>query len=128
MTTADATGVTAVDELVGWSVAAVAIATALALLWRVGRVLLRVLRRWDEIADDWSGTPARPGVPARPGLLERVTSIEESQACMATCLDGIDRRVQRIEVEVQPNGGASMRDALTRVDRRTARLTPEGEE
>jgi hypothetical protein len=100
----------------------------LALLWRIARGVLRGLRRLDEMADDWSGTPARPGVPARPGLLERVEQIEEGQAAMSGCLDGIDRRVQRIEVEVQPNGGASMRDAVNRVDRRTARLTPEGEE
>jgi hypothetical protein len=114
VTTADTTGVAAVDSLVVWSVAAVAIAAGLALLWQIARGVLRGLRRLDEMADDWSGTPARPGVPARLGVLER--------------LDGIDRRVQRIEYEVLPNGSSSMRDAVDRTDRRTARLTPEGEE
>jgi hypothetical protein len=128
VTATETTGVAAVDSLVVWSIAAVAIAGLAALLWRIGRAVWRVVRRVDEIADDWAGTPARPGVPARPGLLERVTAIESGQAGMADCLDGIGRRVQRIEHEVMPNGSASMRDAVDRVDRRTARLTPEGEE
>lgn len=128
MTATESTGITAVDSLVGWSIAAVTIAAGLTLAWRAGRVVLRVLRRLDDIADDWKGTPARPGVPGRPGLLERMTAIEERTGCMADCLDGIGRRVQRIESEVRPNGGSSMRDAVNRVDRRTARLTPEGEE
>lgn len=128
VTATETTGVGAVDSLVVWSVAAVAIAAGLALVWRAGRALLRVLRRLDEIAEDWQGTPARPGVPARPGLLERVTSIEESQACMADCLDGIGRRVVRIEYEMHPNDGASFRDAMNRVDARTARLSPGGGE
>lgn len=129
MTTAsDTTGIGAVDSLVVWSITAVTIAAGLALVWRAGRALLRLVRRLDDIADDWKGTQGRPGVPGRLGLLERVTAIEERTGCMADCLDGIDRRVQRIEGEVLSNGGASMRDAVDRTDRRTARLTPEGEE
>lgn len=128
VTATESTGVTAIDSLVGWSIAAAAITAGLALVWRAGRALLRLVRRLDDIADDWKGTQGRPGVPARPGLLERMTAIEERTGCMADCLDGIDRRVQRIEGEVLANGGASMRDAVDRTDRRTARLTPEGEE
>lgn len=124
VTATDSTGVAAVDSIVVWSVAAVAIAAGLALVWRAGRALLRVLRRLDEIAEDWQGAPARPGVPARPGLLERVTAIEERTACMAECQDEMSRRVARIEYEMQPNDGASFRDAMNRVDARTARLSP----
>ncbi|MGA5764466.1 hypothetical protein [Nonomuraea bangladeshensis] len=65
------------------------------------RILARILGRVDEIADDWNGTPARPGVEARPGVMERLKAIE---------------------AQLLPNGGASTRDAINRVERTVARL------
>ncbi|MDH6111908.1 hypothetical protein P3T36_006909 [Kitasatospora sp. MAP12-15] len=89
------TGVIGVDVLVIWSAAAVAIAGLLALLWRAVRALVRLVGRMDEVIDDWQGTPSRPGVPGRLGVMARL---------------------DRIEHELHPNSGASLRDALDRVE------------
>ncbi|MEW2631775.1 hypothetical protein AB0903_08980 [Streptomyces sp. NPDC048389] len=98
----ESTGVPAVDSLVVWSLAAVAICAGLGLLWRLVRGVRRIATRVDDFVDDWQGTPPRPGVPGRAGVMER--------------LDGIEARVTRIEHEVRPNSGLSMRDAVDRVD------------
>ncbi|MCZ4604762.1 hypothetical protein O3S80_13625 [Streptomyces sp. Lzd4kr] len=107
----ESTGITAVDRAVIWSVASVAIAGALALAWRMIRGVVRILRRMDDLADDWTGTPARPGVPERAGVMARLDQIEE--------------RVGTIEHELRPNSGQSLRDAVDRVDRRTRTLAPD---
>ncbi|GAQ61878.1 hypothetical protein [Streptomyces scabiei] len=103
------TGVPAVDVLAIWAVAAVAIAGLITLVWRVWQGVRRVVERVDDLADDWNGTPERPGVPARPGVMARLHRIEE--------------RVAAVEHELQPNSGHSLRDAVDRVDRRTRTLT-----
>lgn len=111
MTRADlsgSTGIPAVDTAVIWSLAAVAIAGALALAWRMARAAIRILRRMDDLADDWQGVPGRPGVRERPGVMAR--------------LEGIEARVSHIEHELRPNSGRSLRDAVDRVDRRTRTL------
>ena len=105
----DSTGIAGVDQLVVWSVAAAAIAGALALLWRLTRGARRVLARMDEFADDWAGTPGRPGVPGHDGVMAR--------------LGGIEERLGAVEHELRPNSGSSMRDAIDRVDERTRSLT-----
>ena len=107
----DSTGITAVDTAVIWSLAAVAIAGAIALAWRMIRAVVRILKRMDDLADDWQGVPARPGVPERPGVMAR--------------LDQIEGRVSTIEHELRPNSGRSLRDAVDRVDRRTRTLAPD---
>lgn len=106
------TGVPAVDMAVVWSVAAAAIVAALGLLWRLTRGVRRVVTRVDEFADDWNGVPARPGVPERLGVMDR--------------LDRIEGRLARVEHELHPNSGTSLRDAVDRVDRRTEQLTQDG--
>lgn len=61
----------------------------------VGRPLRRLARQNDEFREDWYGVPARPGRSAIPGVPERLA---------------------RIEKELQPNGGSSMRDAVGRLE------------
>ncbi|MEU6822789.1 hypothetical protein ABZ921_19355 [Streptomyces atriruber] len=103
------TGVDPVDVVVLWSGAAVAITGALALLWRATRSVRRVTSRFEDFVDDWQGTDARPGVPARPGVMTRLGAIEE--------------RLARVDHELHPNSGSSLRDAVDRVDERTRQLT-----
>jgi hypothetical protein len=98
----ESTGIAAVDSLVLWSVAAVAIAAGLGLLWRLVRGVRRIATRVDDFVDDWNGVPPRPGVSARPGVMER--------------LDGIESRLASVEHELHPNSGHSLRDAVDRVD------------
>ncbi|MGW2511259.1 hypothetical protein ACWC0A_17870 [Streptomyces scopuliridis] len=90
------------DVLVVWSLAAAAVAAALGLLWRMTRGVRRIVTRVDEFVDDWNGSPPRPGVAARAGVMER--------------LDGIEDRLANVEHELHPNSGASLRDAVDRVD------------
>ena len=77
-------------------------------------VATRVRRYWekhyvDRLADllgefptDWKGTPARPGVEARPGVMESIADLR--------------RQVAMIQAETKPNGGASLRDAVARIE------------
>lgn len=98
----DSTGIAPVDTIVIWSVAAVAVAAALGLLWRLTRGVRRIVGRVDEFVDDWNGTTARPGVAGRPGVMAR--------------LDRIEQRLESVEHELHPNSGGSLRDAVDRVD------------
>jgi hypothetical protein len=97
--------------LVIWSLAAVSVAALLDLLWRMSRGVRRIVVRVGEFVDDWNGVPPRPGVSGRPGVMAR--------------LDGIEERLGRVEHELQPNSGASLRDAVDRVDARTQQLAPD---
>lgn len=55
----------------------------------------KVIKRLNHFLDDVMGEEARPGVPARPGLMERV---------------------MRVEHELFPNSGASLRDQTDRIE------------
>jgi hypothetical protein len=66
-----------------------------------------------DFINDWHGEPARPGVQPRPGVMER--------------LAGIENRLTDVEHELKPNSGKSLRDAVNRVDARTARIAPDPE-
>lgn len=89
------TGVADVDQAAVWSVTLGAIAGGAALLWRLTRGARRVIGRLEDFADDWHGVPARPGVPERPGVMARL---------------------DRIEHELHPNSGSSLRDAVNRIE------------
>ncbi|WP_371481911.1 hypothetical protein [Kitasatospora sp. NBC_00315] len=88
----DSTGVASVDQIVVWCVAITAIIGLLA--WVV-RAVRRIARIVDDFAEDWNGSPPRRGVPARPGVMERL---------------------DRIEHELHPNSGSSLRDAVNRIE------------
>lgn len=107
------TGVGPLDTAAVWAGAVVAIAGLVGGLWRVLQRGRRMARRVDEFMDDWRGTAPRPGVEGRPGVMERLSTIEQ--------------RVGIVVHEVRPNNGASLRDAVHRVDRRTASLAGEDE-
>ncbi|MGA5268038.1 hypothetical protein [Streptomyces lydicamycinicus] len=107
--TAATTGVDPIDALVLWSGAGVVISGALALAWRATRSFRRIGGKVEDFVDDWQGTDPRPGVPARPGVMSRLGAIEE--------------RLARVEHELHPNSGSSLRDAVDRVDERTRQLT-----
>ncbi|MFG3406500.1 hypothetical protein [Streptomyces sp. NPDC048142] len=82
-----------------------------AALWRVGRGIVRTVRRMDDFMGDWCGEEGRPGAPARPGLMERVSAIEA--------------RLLGVEHELHPNDGGSLRDAVDQVNRRLVDLCPD---
>jgi hypothetical protein len=55
-----------------------------------------------EFLGDWKGEPARAGVEARPGVMESIASLRQ--------------QVAAIQAETRPNGGASLRDAVVRIE------------
>lgn len=74
-----------------------------ALGWLVTKVW-RGLRSIGHLVDDLRGEPARPGVPARPGIMDRLAVVEQD--------------VAQVRAEVTHNGGGSLKDAVTRIERR----------
>ncbi|MFE3122265.1 hypothetical protein ACFXHD_02465 [Streptomyces hydrogenans] len=102
------TGVPALDTALVWGGAVSLVAGLLAVVWRAVRAALRLGRKLDHFMDDWAGEAARPGVPPRPGVVQRLTSLEERQS--------------RVEHELYPNGGGSLRDAVDLANQRLAHL------
>lgn len=83
-----------------WQAAGIVLGVLLAavtLAVTIGRPLRKLARQNDEFREDWYGVPARPGRVAIPGVPERLA---------------------RIERELQPNSGSSLRDAVGRVEAR----------
>ncbi|MBB4987505.1 hypothetical protein [Streptomyces nymphaeiformis] len=102
------TGIPGLDIAAAIAAAIAALGGALALLYRWARGLRRGLTRLGDFLDDWFGVDARPGVSARPGVMQRLCSLEDE--------------VAGIKHELHPNSGSSLRDAVDRVDARTAHL------
>jgi len=88
-----------------WAAAVITVGTALGMLWRLLRPVcarLHVLMdNWDTFMRDWAGEPASPGRSAVPGVMERLN---------------------RIDGELKRNGGSSMKDALTRVEKKLEQI------
>lgn len=57
--------------------------------------MLGTLHKLRDFLDDWGGEPERPGVPGRLGVMSRL---------------------DRIEAQLRPNGGSTLRDAVTRIE------------
>lgn len=85
-----------VAEVVVWITAAGGVIAGLVV---AARKVLPLLKKLADFLDDVAGEPARPGVPARAGLMERV---------------------QRIEHELFPNSGKSLRDQTNRIEGKLA--------
>ena len=86
------TGVAWLDTVLIALAAAGAIVTPVVVIFRWAHPIAKQLTNFLE---DWFGEPERPGVAAKPGVLLRLVKIER---------------------ELRPNGGSSMRDAVNRVE------------
>lgn len=106
-----------------WLIGAAAVAAALLGLWKLITALWRLARRVGHFLDDWGGEPERPGHPARPGIPERMAGVEKSLGSMCDRLGLVETRTARIEHELHPNSGASLRDAMDRVERTVSQPT-----
>ena len=85
------------------AVAAAGTALGLMALWTWRKGFRPVIRFILEFRDDWQGVPARPGVPGHPGVMERLGNIEG---------------------QLKPNGGASMHDAVNRIEQQLSTPPP----
>ncbi|WP_086778039.1 hypothetical protein [Streptomyces griseus] len=104
-------GPPAVEAVLLWGGAVTVVAGVVTVLWRLGRGVAATWQRLDQFIEDWYGEGPRPGVPARPGVLERVT--------------GMELRLSRMEHELHPNDGGSLRDAIDEANRRLTNLCPD---
>ncbi|MFC7791440.1 hypothetical protein [Streptomyces cinereoruber] len=96
------------DGFLAWG-GAITMLTALSgAAWRLIRSGVRTGKRMNEFMDDWYGEQSRPGVAERPGMMERVSEIEG--------------RLKRVEHELYPNSGSSLRDAVDQANRRLEQL------
>ena len=99
------------------SLGAGAIAITAGASWIVRR-LHKFTNRFDEFMEDWNGAEARPGVRRRPGVMERMSDQDAA-------LKSIDDRLISVEAEINPSGGKSIKDAVSRMDG-NIRLVKEG--
>lgn len=119
------------DQLIeiGKSAAAVAAIAGLAvLLAKAVRGMLRTMRKIGRLVDEVLGDGDK-----RPGWGQRLTGIEALGKTSAGRLTGIESRVTGLEKkvgtvidEVKPNGGASMRDQINRIEQATG-ASPDAE-
>ncbi len=68
--------------------------------------------------DDFLGEEQRPGVPPRPGFSQRMSRIEKSLETGAERFSTIENKIDRIDYELRPNSGLSLRDAVNRIEER----------
>ncbi|MFC9088980.1 hypothetical protein [Nocardiopsis dassonvillei] len=104
-----------------WVIGAAAVITALLIIGKFIRMAWQAGRRLGHFLDDWFGEPSRDGVPGRPGIPARIGALEESSGQVCERLGDVDRRVRRVEHELHPNSGASLRDAVDRVEREVSK-------
>lgn len=114
------TSVPLVNSLVVWAGVLAALAAGGGVAWRATRGFRHAAQRFEEFIDDWRGTAGRPGVAVRPGVMERLDGIEGQ----TQVIPELERRVARVEHELRPNGGASLRDVVDRVERNQEALGP----
>lgn len=107
----EATGIPVLDTALVWGGAISVLVGVGTVAWRGIRGALRLSGRAGQFFDDWYGEEGRPGVPARPGVMERVSGIED--------------RLTRVEHELYPNSGGSLRDAVDLANDRLKRLCPD---
>lgn len=82
-----------------------AFGTTLGALWLMTRPLRRTSKGFEQFLEDWNGVPERPGFDAIPGVPERLRVLERNARQ--------DRELlERIDHELHPNSGGSMRDQL----------------
>lgn len=79
----------------------------LGVIVKIWKTIRPVWRGVVQFLEDWRGEPGRPeaGVPERPGVMKRLATIEAEGAATAAKVDKIDH-------EVHPNSGSSLRDQV----------------
>lgn len=94
-----------------------AFGATLGALWLMTRPLRNTAKGFEQFLEDWNGVPERAGFDAIPGVPERLRTLERNARSDRELLEKIDH-------ELHPNSGGSMRDQIDRARQdmdRTAR-------
>lgn len=82
----------------------------------------RLPKQMGQMSRDWYGQPERPGFPAVPGVPQRLQAVEDAQQDVKATLGELREFVVKIDHEVHPNSGLSIKDSVNRTDAAVAQL------
>jgi len=116
------------DMLIAENIVAIAaILAAITGILIFGTKAFRFFKKSVHFFDDFIGEEERPGVPARPGFSERMSKIENCMSDVKDRMETIEYKLSRVDLELQPNSGTSLRDAVNRIEKRLQKVEAEGE-
>ena len=61
---------------------------------RINKLIYPVWHKLEEMANDFTGEPERPGVPAKPGIMERIAKLEQLVEELANKIDESNKHVR----------------------------------
>lgn len=106
-------------------VATAAIIAAVTAIFLFGGKIIKFFKRSVHFFDDFLGEEERPGVPARPGFSERMTNMENCMSDVKDRMETMEYKLSRVDLELQPNSGKSLRDVVQRIENRLEKLESE---
>lgn len=101
---------------------AAAAITAITVIFIGAKKIAGFVKKVVHFVDDFLGEEERPGSPSRPGFSERMGKLEGCMERVDERLNTIEYKVDSIEKELHPNSGTSLRDAITRIEKRVEAL------
>ena len=61
---------------------------------RINKLIYPVWHKLEEMANDFTGEPERPGVPAKPGIMERIAKLEQLVEELSNKIDESTKHVR----------------------------------
>jgi hypothetical protein len=104
------------QELINWLIG---LGSFLVLCWTIRRpvkFMYQMLIKTHDFLEEWFGSPEHPGMPDRMKAVEKTVGEVKEQTVQQSYTLG------ELRHELKPNGGSSMNDRLTRVEKH---LNPE---
>lgn len=89
------------DWLIPLSLGIAAVAAAIVVINKATKWVTSIIKKLNEFLEDWRGEDARPGYSRKLGMPERLEKIEQ--------------RLHRVEGQLVPNGGDSLRDKVDQI-------------
>lgn len=102
-----------------------AVVTAITVLVVASIKTSKFIKKIVHFFDDFLGEEERPGVAARPGFSERMSQMEKQLEKGNEKFSVIEDKLDRIDYELRPNSGMSLRDAVNRIERRLEEVEAE---